>query len=69
MKAAQAEGIACAEADMASKLATVRARIRVNFMVCLLSRVGGAYADGTVGDAWPLQLSCNYYLVYTLGHK
>jgi hypothetical protein len=54
---------------MASIPATVKARIRVIFMGGLLSAVGGAYADGTVGDAWPLQLSCNYYLVYTLGHK
>ena len=54
---------------MASNPATVRARIRVIFMGGLLARVGGAYADGTVGDAWPLQLSCNYYLVYKPGHK
>jgi hypothetical protein len=62
-------GLAWAAADMATRLATVRARIRVNFMGGLLARVGGAYANITVGDAWPLQLSCDYYLVYKQGHK
>lgn len=30
---------------------------------------GSAYADVTVEDAWPLQLLCDYYLVYTAGHR
>jgi hypothetical protein len=34
-------GLAWAAADMAKRLATVRARIRVNFMGGLLARVGG----------------------------
>jgi hypothetical protein len=62
-------GCACAQADMASNPATVKARIRVNFMGFSLARVGGAYENGTVGDARLLQLLCNYYLVYTPGHK
>jgi hypothetical protein len=30
---------------------------------------GSAYADVTFEDAWPLQLLCDYYLVYTPGHR
>jgi hypothetical protein len=56
--------LACAEADMAIKLTTVKARITFIF-IRFSKGAGSAYADVTFEDAWPLQLSGDYYLVYT----
>jgi hypothetical protein len=53
---------------MATKPATVKARIKFIFIVFPLG-AGSAYADVTFEGAWPLQLLCDYYLVYTPGHR
>ena len=55
-------------ADIASKLATAKARMSIIFM----ANPSSAYradANVTFADARPLQLSCDYYLVYKLGNK
>jgi hypothetical protein len=65
---ARSRTLACADADIATKPPIVRARIRFIFIAIFLG-AGSAYADVTFEDAWPLQLLCDYYLVYTAGHK
>jgi hypothetical protein len=65
---ARSNTLACAEADIAIKPPTVRARIRFIF-IAFSPGAGSAYADVTFEDAWLLQLLCDYYLVYTLGHR
>jgi hypothetical protein len=61
-------GVACAEADKASIPATVKARITFIF-IGNSWRAGSAYADVTYVDDPPLQLLCNYYLIYIYENK
>jgi hypothetical protein len=60
--------LAWAEADIAIKPPTVKARIKFIFIAFSWS-AGSAYADVTFEGDRPLQLSGDYYLVYTAGHR